>query len=518
MSNYKSEIRDTLVRELLEKSKKGNYSKYLVSVRLEKIRQFSGAQIRFDFPVTALIGPNGSGKSTILAAIACAYESMNPSNFFFKTRLGDTGMDNWSVEYEVIDRSLNAGGTIRSNLQLKNNKWRKALDIVRDIKFVSVTRTVPAVESPFFVNKKRLKGSSTTDISTEEVQNIDVVKTESERILGKSLAAFKLLNVTLTREKTRRRQIYMVDDQGKLKTKTERTKKQFRSKQSIYIGSDGENEYSEFNFGSGESAVIRMVADIESMPNYSLVLIEEIENGLHPIAVRRMVEYLIDAAKRKSIQVVFTTHSDYALAPLPSEAIWASANGTLQQGKLSIEILRVVSGRVDKKLAIFVEDEFAKAWVEAILREKLSEHLDEIGVYAVSGDGNAVRIHIGHTNNPAISFRSICFIDGDSKQQEDNDTGIFRLPGLMPELTVFNSVLNNLENNIALLTVACQRSLDRQILVGNEIKTVSRTNRDPHLLFSQIGLRIGFVPENIIRGAFLTMWIQENSTETERIV
>ena len=94
-----------------------------------------------------------------------------------------------------------------------------------------------------------------------------------------------------------------------------------------------------------------------------LVLIEEIENGLHPISVRRMVDYLIDVAKRKNIQTVFTTHSDYALAPLPSEAIWATIDGKLQQGKLSIEVLRSVSGRIDKRLAIFVEDEFAQNWL-----------------------------------------------------------------------------------------------------------------------------------------------------------
>jgi len=114
-----------------------------------------------------------------------------------------------------------------------------------------------------------------------------------------------------------------------------------------------------------------MITKIEQAPQNSLILIEEIENGLHPVATRRMVEYLIDVAERKSIQSVFTTHSDYALAPLPNEAIWASIAGKLRQGKLSVEALRAVAGRVDKKLTVFVEDEFAKAWVDTILREKL---------------------------------------------------------------------------------------------------------------------------------------------------
>jgi hypothetical protein len=54
-SNYRSEIRDSVVRELLEKARKGSYENYLVSMRLERIRLFRGAQINFDFPVTALL-------------------------------------------------------------------------------------------------------------------------------------------------------------------------------------------------------------------------------------------------------------------------------------------------------------------------------------------------------------------------------------------------------------------------------------------------------------------------------
>jgi predicted ATPase len=71
--SHKSEIRDSVIRDLLEKVRKQNYQQYLVAIRLEKIRRFQGAQITFDFPVTALIGPNGGGKSTVLNAAACAY-------------------------------------------------------------------------------------------------------------------------------------------------------------------------------------------------------------------------------------------------------------------------------------------------------------------------------------------------------------------------------------------------------------------------------------------------------------
>ena len=351
------------------------------------------------------------------------------------------------------------------------------------------------------------------------------IKREAERILGKGLGDFQLLEVTFTTTKnsvqklTTSRQIL---DDGSIQIIKKRIDpiervRTYEAKHLVYVGDHHGTRYSEFHFGAGEASLIRTVAEIETIPENSLVLLEEIENGLHPMAVRRLVEYLMDVAKRKNLQTIFTTHSDYALAPLPSEAIWASIDGRLEQGNLSIEVLRAVSGRVDKRLAIFVEDEFAKIWVEAIIREKIGDRIDEIGVYPLHGDGNAVKTHLGHLANPAIQFHSMCLIDGDSKQNDDEAQWIFRLPGSVPESTVFNAVLSNLKNNIALLTVACQRSLDKQDIVAKVIQDVSNTNRDPHLLFSRIGLDLGFIPDSIIKGAFFSIWIQENPKEVNLI-
>jgi hypothetical protein len=305
------------------------------------------------------------------------------------------------------------------------------------------------------------------------------VARQVEHILGKSVADYRVTN-------------YGADD-------------------TFLVGRTGENNYSEFHFGAGESSIIRMITRIEQAPTNSLILIEEIENGLHPVATRRMVEYLIDVADRRSIQTVFTTHSDYALQPLPSEAIWASINGKLRQGALSVEALRAVSGRVDKKLAIFVEDEFAKAWIDSILREKLGADYDQVEVHAVHGDGNAVATHRSHAANPAIEFKSMCVIDGDSEQVDNIENGIIRLPGRQPELTVFQSVKERLVTDLAILTVSCQRAPETQNEVARAIEEVSRTNRDPHLLFNQLGMKIGFVPEAIIRGAFLSLWVRNNN-------
>lgn len=469
-----SEIRESTKLALIDKVRRHDYGKYLLKANIQRARGFFGEDITFDFPVTALIGPNGSGKSAVLGAAACAYKAMRPSTFFPKAAIGDETMSGWRVEFDLVDKTVNPRQLVRRSANFRQAKWVRGDVADREVLFFGIERTVPAGEKTTF---KALARSTYAHNNPLNSLDVDVAR-QVEHILGKSVADYRVTA--------------------------------YGSDGSFLVGRNGNNNYSEFHFGAGESSIIRMVRKIEAAPANSLILIEEIENGLHPIATQRMVEYLIDVAARKAIQTIFTTHSDYATAPLPNEAIWASIDGKLRQGKLSIEALRAVSGRVDKKLAIFVEDEFAKTWVDAILREHLGADFDQVEIHAVHGDGNAVKTHRFHLENPAIRSKSLCVIDGDSSQIESTENGIFRLPGRMPETSVFETVAHDLDQNIAILTVSCQRAPESQEIVRRAIQDVALTNRDAHLIFNQIGIKIGFVPEAIVRGAFLALWVRSN--------
>lgn len=504
---YSSEVRNSVIQILLEKVKKQNFKTYLSSIRLERIRLFTGSQINFEFPVTALIGPNGSGKSTILNSAMCAY-SNEPSKFFQKTQIADDSMDNWQIEFEIIDKQKNQKGTNRSILSLKNDIWKLSENFYRPIKLFGLNRTVPPAENNLFALKKRIRSKSNQKLITKKLDIIDSIKRETEKILGKQMDNFELYEVSHVKK-------YIVNKRKKKEVPP--ITKTLTVKQLVFVGGQGNVKYSEFSFGAGESSIIRIVSEIETLPEQSLVLIEEIENGLHPLALMRLIDYLIVTAHKKGIQVIFTTHSDYATLNLPSEAVWACIDGRVEQGKLSVEVLRAVSGRIDKKLAIFVEDEFSKVWLEAIVREKLLSNFPEIGIYDMQGDGLAIKTHLSHKINPSISSSSICYLDGDSAYSEDLEKGIYKLPGSMPELTVFESIISNLEKYLALLTVAFQLSPEKQSQVKKEIELVLKTNRDSHLIYNQIGISLGLISEDTIRGAFISIWIQENSDEVNII-
>jgi hypothetical protein len=262
-----------------------------------------------------------------------------------------------------------------------------------------------------------------------------------------------------------------------------------------------------------------MVSAIETAPLNALVLIEEIENGLHPVAVRRMVEYLVEVAERRSIQSVFTAHSEDALSPLPSEAIWSSIDGKVRQGRVSIEALRAITGRIDQRMAIFVEDAFSKDWVESIIRNDMPDRMDEIGVYAVSGDSQAYTIHLSHRKNPSLTEKlgSMCILDGNSSKAEDLDNGIIKLPGDIPEAEVFNYVRNDIENLSVKLAVSLHLSPEKEANVKRIVEDISLSNRDPHLLFSQVGQRAGLIPANIVSSAFIGLWLSGNKKKATQI-
>lgn len=277
-------------------------------------------------------------------------------------------------------------------------------------------------------------------------------------------------------------------------------------------------DYSEFHFGAGESSVVRMNVIIEGLPENSLVLIEEIQNGLHPVATRGMVEYLIEVAERKRVQSIFTTHSNDALSVLPDQAIWAASKSAVFQGKLDVESRRAVTGQIDKSLAVFVEDEFARVWVEAALRGDPNGTLyPQVEVHGLQGDGTAVAVNRHHNLDPSASVPSICFIDGDSQQQESEGACVYRLPGASPEGHIFDTVLEAWASVGGQLTVALLQPFEKTAAVKKLLDEVRRDAMDEHVLFGVAGQRLGFIPEETVKHAFARFWCVAKPEAAEQI-
>lgn len=473
--DYSSEVRPSIFSDLKEKVAKENYGKYLKRITLRKVRGFTDREVTFDFPVTALVGPNGGGKTTILGAAALAYKTVAPGLFFAKSGKYDESMSNWSIEYELIDKSIAPRLSVSRTASFKQLKWnRKALD--REVLIFGIERTLPATERA----KVRIAAGGSFSAAREVPLSTDVTQ-HAAKILAKSIEGFQRL--------------YLHED-GDV---------------SLFAGRTPEGDrYSEFHFGAGEASVIRIVADVEAAPSGSMILVEEIENGLHPVATQRLVEYLIGVADRKSCQVIFTTHSNDALVPLPANAIWAAYQGNVIQGKLDVMALRTITGQTQAKLAIFVEDDFAKLMVISALRNHGGVELDEIKVHATLGADSAIKVNEQHNIDPTTTFPSICILDGDQSDRVNADKHVFALPGTSsPEAHVLESVMQRLDAVAGRLTLALQLNLHEQERVKRVVRERYMTNWDRHIIWEQIGADLDFTAGLTVKNAFLAIWTQE---------
>ena len=174
-------------------------------------------------------------------------------------------MANWRIDYDILDRTIETKRTVSRNARFVSAKWRREDLAERDVLIFPIQRTVPAGEQ---IRYKKFIGiyQQTRAVITPLPL---AVRRAAGRILGKDLSNFTI---------------------ARLKKGDE---------DYLLLGFQKSNDYSQFHFGAGEASIIEMVSKIEAADNEALILIEEIENGLHPIAIERMVEYLIDAVKEK---------------------------------------------------------------------------------------------------------------------------------------------------------------------------------------------------------------------------
>jgi hypothetical protein len=475
---------------------------------LKKLRGFTDAHIRFDFPVTALVGPNGAGKTTVLGAAGLIYADVQPRRFFSRGGTYDTSMSGWKVEYEMHSAGASVPRTASytdTTADVTRSKWNRK-GVKRPVKVIGVSRTLPLTER---TDVQRFAKGDFVGV-TEESFTAEVT-TAVERILGKKAANYLQVHA---------------DENGKY------------SILALKPSEGGAPGYSEFHFGAGEASIIRIVSEIESVEDEALILIEEVENGLHPIATRRLVEYLIAVCRRKGCQVIFTTHSNAALGPLPGEAVWSSYRGELTQGKLDVESLRALTGEIDARLAVFAEDKFGSLVAEVTLR-RFSDLTDEkvdlkgVEIHALGGASPA-RDQARHNNaSPARRFKAVSFLDGDKRAQNDyhpdyredlktdGSTFVTFFTGTTdPEDVIVTGISNLIESNgrvLPRLTLALQMDTGHENEVAEVLRDRLLRNTDRHEIFKEIGEDLDFLGENVTARAFVSTWANFNESAVREI-
>lgn len=167
--------------------------------------------------------------------------------------------------------------------------------------------------------------------------------------------------------------------------------------------------------------------------------------------------------------------------------------------------------------AIFVEDTFGRDMALAAFREYArltGVSMMGVDVHQVAGAPNVRKLTISHNENPSIAFKAMGIVDGDVPHEVDESRHVYAFPGTAdPELHVARSVAANLDSIAPRLALNLGLRTTDQQRVADAVTSRLLTNRDPHLIFDQIGEDLDFLGGRVVAQAFLTQWAENYPDE-----
>ncbi len=381
------------------RAKKPQLSHYLEEVRIEHFRGIRELVVPFAFPVSVIAGPNACGKSTVLFTCACAYKDETagvrdrfPSTLFPNLQMEDQAALSDSVErasfefHYIQDRERGSMRWSRGP-----GKWnrsyggRKGADQPRRRVYL---RTL----------------ANLTNLS--EVRSFLKIATGdfSSTALTADLIAFATRILPL-----RYRDVRLIA----------RSEKEL-----LFVTRDDQQDtrYSEFHMSAGERAILRMSKDLSTLRD-ALVLIDEIEAGLHPFSQQQTMLELQRLALRNNLQIIVTSHSPVVLDCVPPEGRIFLSRG---QDNVVVEppyrdiLQRAFFGQSLDRLSLLCEDEIAESFILGVLdviAPRLLVSPQDLMVGRDTGKDNFEQ-HIEELGKFRLLDQFLFILDGDARHLE----------------------------------------------------------------------------------------------------
>ena len=184
--------------------------------------------------------------------------------------------------------------------------------------------------------------------------------------------------------------------------------------------------YSEFHMSSGERTIVRISKDISRLKN-ALVLIDEVDTGLHPYTQKQAMLELQRSALRQQLQIIVASHSPVVLDSVPPEGrIFLDRDpetGHVRREPLYRDIFqKALYGQSRDRLSILCEDEVAEGVIRGVLdvlNVQLGLRHEDILVGRNTGR-NEFPSHIRTLGKFGKLSDFIVVLDGDSRAMEND--------------------------------------------------------------------------------------------------
>lgn len=426
------------------------FKNYIEYIRFPYYKNFSkNLKINFTFPITFLVGANGTGKSSLLHALYGSPKGKSVGDFWFTTDLDPIkDMQNnrhcfiygyithkTKTQIEVLKSRINRPDNpdywepARPNISYGMEKFLGGYDLEEASKtrwnaiekkthYLDFRYELSAYDKYFYFG---LKPNSHTMKSKQ-----DLIRKFSKRL---KMSYKYNIETTYYNQKSYKptslteKELKIISNiLGKNYTKALILKHNFYDKSngfSILYETDYK-EYSEAFAGSGETAVVKLVHDLNKVEDHSLILLDEPETSLHPGAQKKLINYLLSVIKEKKIQVVVSTHSPDIIENMPKESIKVfytnpKTNVTdIIEGVLPQEAFLHLGHSITNKKTIIVEDILAKKILEKTLEKIGGIELFEIKYFP--GGESRLKQEFMNVYSKEESKKHFIIFDGDQRK------------------------------------------------------------------------------------------------------
>jgi predicted ATPase len=338
--------------------------------------------------VYAIIGENGSGKSSLLISIAKLIEPQ----IFHLELTGRDYYENTQITYMINNKKF----TWIKN-QTTNNNWRQS---------ISDKLNMPKLKG--FFESSILTGTRFNKVDEYirndlEYRNEDTASDSSDFIKDS-------MNYILFGKK---RDLYKFDKLFKIDAKR---KKQTKNKDGKFIYTEKDYSYYALNlkineyikehlFSTGEYFLLQLLKFIDNFKNNkgsiipAIIIIDEVELSLHPLAQIRLTEKLQLFAKELKLIILFASHSLHILEKINAKNTFfiqiQNDNNHLVSNPIHLGYLtsKLYKHQFFDKV-ILVEDELARFYVQNTIDDLASSSFLLFGIIIVGGSSQVVKMAI----------------------------------------------------------------------------------------------------------------------------
>ena len=379
------------------RASKGQREEALVEVRIRNLRGIWDLRFPFDYPVSVLAGPNGSGKSTVLFACACAYRvpgrgagDFAPGRLFPNFISRQPAVQSDLVPETLLEFHYLHRGARRSMTWRRGKSWNRKGGGQPERQVY--LRTLANLTSPGEVRSILQLGRK--QVRTETIS-------PNLLIFAHRILPWRYHNLNLISGQSSRDLLF------------------------AEINGTGETRYSEFHMSSGERTIVRISKDISYLEN-ALVLIDEVDTGLHPYTQQQAMLELQRSALRQNLQIVVASHSPVVLDSVPPEArIFLDrdhATGQVRREPLYRDIFqKALYGQSQDRLSILCEDEVAEGVIRGmldVLNVEMGLHPEDIIIGRDTGR-DEFPSHVRTLGKFGKLADFVFVLDGDSRAMEN---------------------------------------------------------------------------------------------------